>query len=57
MDTLLKHRLESLDVGFYAIAPLARFASSSLKILLAKSVPLTIAKKFCKIRGALDILI
>ena len=29
--TLLKLRLESLDVGFYAIAPFARFASSGTK--------------------------
>lgn len=35
-NTLLKHRLESFDVGNYAIAPLARFAASLLEILLIK---------------------
>ena len=35
-NTLLKHRLESFDVGSYAIAPLTRFVASLLKILIIK---------------------
>ena len=36
MNTLLNHRLCRLDVGIYAVAFIARFASSSLKILLTE---------------------
>ena len=60
MNTLLNHRLCRLDVGIYAVAFIARFASSSLKILLTElcgiSLVLVAVLALLKFNRAMDII-